>query len=202
MSRSCTFSPASASSSLIKHFSATMSRTAVGGSNHLSSRYCGSFLRTKKPGREANHAPPSSVVLEMCPHHRPHISWHVVFVKHRGMYISIPCLEANPDRSVSMSVCQKQCSSNSHSTGTWKIREVCSKIHRLLPIFIVAMASVLYCTEVLNRTLCSDTGYPESDMSCFFSALSYEYSGYCIKSIQHVYIAWDTDNVVKWTVSQ
>jgi hypothetical protein len=137
-------------------FSAKMSRAALGRSNHLSSRYRGSFLGTKEPGREANHASPPSAMLEM--------------------YFFIPCLIANPDRSVSMSVCQcvrNKCSSNGRSIGKWKIREVCSK-NTSLVIFIIAVASMLILDGRLGQN------YQLWDRLSrlrfiSFSSLSYEY---------------------------
>jgi hypothetical protein len=140
-----------------------MSRAALGRSNHLYSRYRGSFLGTKKPGREVNHAPPSSVMLEMCVYIHPphtHTSHGMVFllntVECTFSYLVWKRIQ------IVVSACQcvrNKSSSNSHSTGTWKIRGVCSK-NVSHGVFIVAM-------EVLDRTLSSETGYPHWDLSLY-----------------------------------
>jgi hypothetical protein len=93
---------------LIKHFSAAKFGAALGPTSHLSNITV-VFLGIKRPGREANHAPPpSAVVRNVRKHPPPRTSHGMVFLLNTGVCnVSIPCLKANPDRSVSMSVCQK-----------------------------------------------------------------------------------------------
>jgi hypothetical protein len=170
-----------------------MSRAAVGCSNHLSSRYRGSFLETKKPGREANHAPPPSAMLEMCVHIPPphtHTSHAMLFsVKHRGMYFSYLVWKRIQIVGSACQCVRNKSSSNSHSTGTCKIGYVRSAIqmHRLLPIFLVAMALVLILYRSLEQNSVLWDWLSWLRFVVVFSALSYEYSRYCIKSIHGFY---------------
>jgi hypothetical protein len=133
------------------------------------------------PGRKANQAPPPSVMLEMCVHiHRPHISWHVVFVKPRGMYFFVPCLKADPDRSVSMSVCPVTATVPVH--GKYMRCAI-----KCIPLYIHSCSGFGADTVPKSGTELSALRLSILTQICRgFSQHSYECSGYCIKSNHHV----------------
>jgi hypothetical protein len=116
-----------------------MSMAAVGGSNHLSSRYRGSFLETKKPRHEANHAPPPSAMLEMCVHIRPHTPYGIVFLLNTGVCI-FPYLVW---KRIQIVVSEIKVPVTATVPVHGKYVKCSIKMYRLLPMFIVSMASVL-----------------------------------------------------------
>jgi hypothetical protein len=69
---------------VIKHFIATKFGSALGPTNHLSNITV-VFLGIKRPGREANHAPPpSAVVRNVCKHPPPRTSHGMVLLLDAG----------------------------------------------------------------------------------------------------------------------